>query len=244
MKAAWEERLGQCPKGYGCGEFLTVLAAYFGWVYWFPAIAPDPLFAAHFFAGDEARIAISFIGGVVAQLSFLLVMLFVFRGNATWQALKSLRQRAPSRGWRIALSIAALDIVVLYAVYIDVGPRIFELSRFSIAMSVVPAIDGFTQEIVFRGYLLLRMAEAGFGRFAQIIVSGLAFSLLHWGYGQGVDGGGIWDLLQPVLGTFGLGAAFAFAVQESRYRLLPVVIAHVLIILAVQPWLALSYMAQ
>lgn len=72
-------------------------------------------------------------------------------------------------------------------------------------------------------------------------MSGLPFGALHFNYGAA--GSGLMEQMIPALGTFGHGAALPFACQELDYKILPVVTAHVVIILVLQPWLALASMA-
>ena len=111
-------------------------------------------------------------------------------------------------------------------------------------MSLVPALDGITQEIVFRGYVILRLASNGISRFGQIFLSGILFAAIHFSYVTELDPSTVGSTilsLMPLIGTFGLGAAWAFAFQQSGYKLLPVVTSHVLVIILVQPWLAISF---
>ena len=138
----------------------------------------------------------------------------------------------------IATAIVVVEVGVIAAFFIPDPSLLFRISIFSVTMALVPALDGFTQEVVFRGYLLRRLDGAGFGKVFQILLSGLAFGALHFNYGGG--GGSVFAMFIPALGTFGLGAALAVACQKSDYRILPVVVAHVLLIIILQPWLALA----
>lgn len=194
------------------------------------------------FFGTEEELAASFTRGALVQLAFVAAFLLVTRNRAVRKAAHSLSEPAARPGWIIALIVAVVDIGVLYAGWIPERSRALELSLFSVSMSLVPALDGLAQEMIFRGYVVLRMAEAGFSRWSQIVISGGLFGALHFGYGQLGKGAPFFDFLVPALGTFGLGAAWAFCFQESGNKLLPVVFSHVVVIVAVQPWLALSYL--
>ena len=192
----------------------------------------------------EARIATGFTLGALVQLVLLALMLIVMGDGPLRRGLATLRLPAARPGWVIAISVAVIDVAVLYAVWIGPVPVDRQLSGFGIAMSLAPAVDGLTQEAVFRGYVLLRLADTRLGAGAQARVSGALFGAMHFGYGQALEVtgfAGLWALAVPALGTFGLGVAWAFAFLAAGRRLLPVVVSHALVIAAVQPWLALAY---
>ena len=67
-------------------------------------------------------------------------------------------------------------------------------------------------------------------------LAGAAFAAIHVGY-IGSDGLGV---VWPLVGTATLGAVLALSVIRGKGSLLPAVTAHALIILIVQPWLALA----
>jgi hypothetical protein len=160
------------------------------------------------------------------------------------EAVLTLSQPAARNGWVIALSVLAFEVVALYLGWIKDLSKLADVSPFGVSMSLIPALDGVTQEIVFRGYVILRLAGGGVSRFGQIFLSGILFAAIHFSYVTEMDvstfGSAIHSVI-PLVGTFGLGAAWAFAFQQSGYRLLPVVTSHVLVIILVQPWLAMSY---
>jgi len=188
-----------------------------------------------------ARVARGFTLGAVAQMMFIIVLALIVRSRSLREALASIFRPAPFIAWFIALSVAGFDIAVLYAGWIDASDVSREPLLFRASMAAVPALDGFTQEALFRGYLIVRLAGAGVNRLLQVLLSAAAFGAMHFGYGAG-EGATWFDLVVPVLGTFGLGVGWAVAFQMGGHRLLPVIVAHMLIIVAVQPGLALSYL--
>lgn len=241
VQARWHEWNEAWPKGFGFAEVLVVIVLYI--------VVPKTVFSvlAGFnpftgvFEGQEGVVARSFTLGAITQLLFLAVMIFVFHSRHARDSLKTLRREAPRQGWLIAGAIVAIEVGTIVLFFLPEPAVLFQISLFSLAMAAIPALDGLTQEVVFRGYLLRRMDAVGFGKGFQIFMSGLAFGALHFNYGGA--GGGLMEQMIPALGTFGLGAALAFACQASDYKILPVVTAHVLIILILQPWLALASMA-
>lgn len=213
------------------------------------AVAHDLFGAACRFPGFsdvEAAVAGGFATGAVVQLLLVAGLVALPGFKPVRRAIATQLEPAARPGWIIAVSVMVVDVVVLYAGWIGEFGKLFDTSPFGLSMSLVPAIDGVTQEIVFRGYVILRLASAGVGRFWQIVLSGLLFGAIHFSCGQGFDPGSLSGLLAalvPFAGTFGLGAAWALAFQASGYRRLPVVVSHVLVVLLVQPWLAMAYAA-
>lgn len=223
-----------------------VVAVYIVFARW--VVAADPLNLIQtfsVFAPNEARVAAGFANGAAAQALAILLLLALPGFGEARRAVATLVKPAPARGWVIAICIAGVDVYVLYAGWIKDFSRLADASVFGLTMSAVPALDGLTQEILFRGYVLFRLSEARVTRFWQIVLSGAMFGAIHFGYGQEIGApqslAELVSVFTPMLGTFGLGAAWAFAFQESGYRLLPVVVSHILVIVLVQPWLALAY---
>jgi hypothetical protein len=56
----------------------------------------------------------------------------------------------------------------------------------------------------------------------------------------GYAGATAWEFLAPLVGTFMLGCFYAWAVRSGGGSLKPVIYCHVLIIVILQPWLALA----
>lgn len=183
---------------------------------------------------EEARIGGVFLVGALAQLIFVLVAAALapsFRA-----AMHKTVQVAPRRAWIIALSAAAIQCVTIAAFFVPDSSRMVELSARKLVLSLAPISDGWTQEVVFRGFILMRLAKAAVPVPLQIGVSALAFASIHVGY-IGSDGLGIF---WPLFGTAVLGAVFAWSVVAARGSILPATVAHVTIIVVVQPWLAMA----
>lgn len=212
---------------------LAVAKDIFGSASWFDYFSPT-----------ESVVAASFTTGALAQLALVAILLsvpgFPHARNAIW----TLFQSATRNGWTIALSVLAVEVIALYLGWIKDFSKLVDVSPFGISMSLVPAFDGVTQEIVFRGYVILRLASGGVSRSWQIMISGILFAAIHFSYVTDLNHSSFQLMilsLMPMFGTFGLGCAWAVAFQQSGYKLLPVVTSHVLVIILAQPWLAMSY---
>jgi membrane protease YdiL (CAAX protease family) len=183
----------------------------------------------------EAHIGSVFLIGALAQLLFVLAAIAVavpgFR-----EAARATLQTAPSQAWFIALAAAAIQCGTVVAFFIPDASRIFELSERNVLLTILPLTDGWTQEVMFRGYILLRLAKADIPIFGQIAASATAFASIHLGYIGSAGLGFVW----PLLGTATLGGILAWSVVVARGSILPVTAAHLIIIAVTQPWLALA----
>ncbi len=194
------------------------------------------------FQGIEGGVIGGFLIGALVQLT-LVGLLYAFGQKDVKAALSSLKEKAPAAGWRIALTVAAFEIVFIIGGWLEEPARVTELSKLAAIGSLIPAVGGAIQIVIFQGFILLRLRRAGMEGWLPIMISGLAFSLLHIGYASPPFEPGIGAVLAPLIGTFGLGLAWAWAFQRSNYKLAPVLVSQVLAILVLQPWLALSYTA-
>ena len=100
----------------------------------------------------------------------------------------------------------------------------------------LPLADGWTQEVMFRGYVVLRLARAEVSAAVQIAISALAFAGIHVGYMTSEGLGVMW----PLVGTATLGGILAWSVVRGGGSILPATVAHLIILVVVQPWLALA----
>lgn len=193
--------------------------------------------ALSWLGGEEARTVSGFIVGSVSQIVAVALLWLVFRPAALEESVAATRVASDAEGWFIALAIVAVEAVVMYGFVLDVGWRALEPDALNVTGSIGPLMDGVTQEVFFRGYLILRLKRAGHGAFVQLLFSSVAFSAIHLGYA----GEGWSEILPPMLGTLGLGAALGWAFIRGGYSLRPPIAAHVVILILVQPWLALAY---
>ncbi|WP_190811438.1 CPBP family intramembrane glutamic endopeptidase [Flagellimonas sp. S3867] len=211
------------------------------------AVAKDIFGATKWFNGFseiESNVAGGFTTGAITQIILVIVLVSIPYFTDVRKSISTLFQPATTRGWRIALIILFIEVIVLYLGWIKEFDKLFDTSIFGISMSIIPSFDGITQEIIFRGYIILRLARSGVSQTGQIIVSGLLFASIHISYAAAPGQDLITMItasLIPMAGTFGLGAAWAFAFQQSEYKLMPVVVSHILVIALVQPWLAYTY---
>lgn len=184
----------------------------------------------------ERAVASGFLIGAAVQLLLILLGAYVLRLADLRLSLSKTFAGATPKAWTIAVIATAIHIGTAVVVFLPQPERVWEASSVNLILSVIPAADGWSQEMLFRGYVLFRLARSGVAALPQILISGILFAAIHIGY-VGEDR---WEMLSPLAGTFMLGCFYAWSVQSGRGSLLPVVVCHMLVIVAVQPWLALA----
>jgi hypothetical protein len=152
------------------------------------------------------------------------------------RALAASLPASTRKAWIIAGTATAIHIATALLLFLPQPVRVWEVSELNLLLSAVPAADGWSQEVMFRGYVLFRLARAEVPAIAQTLLSGILFAAIHLGYA----GENAWDFLSPLVGTFMLGCFYAWAVQSGGGSLKPVIVCHILIIVVLQPWLALA----
>jgi hypothetical protein len=177
-----------------------------------------------------------FLVGAVIQLLLVLLVGYLLGSKDLRRAIAASLTPSTRKAWSIAGIATAIHIGTGILVFLPQPGRVWELSELNLILSAIPAADGWSQEILFRGYVLFRLARAGIPALAQILVSGGLFAAIHFGYA----GETAWEFVAPLAGTFMLGCFYAWAVQSGRGSLKPVICCHMLIIAVLQPWLALA----
>lgn len=184
---------------------------------------------------DERSTGSGFLIGALVQVGLVLLAAYVVGLKDLRSAIANSFASSTRKAWTIAAIATAIHIGTALLLFLPQPERIWELSGLNLALSAIPAADGWSQEALFRGYVILRLSRAGIPALAQILVSGGLFAAIHLGYA----GETAWAFLAPLVGTFMLGCFYAWAVQSGRGSLKPVICCHILIIVILQPWLAL-----
>ena len=192
------------------------------------------LFPGHW-SSPERTTGGGFLTGALVQV-VLVLGAYLLGLKDLQRAIAASLAASTRKAWIIAALATAIHIGTAILVFLPEPERVAELSGLNLVLSAVPAADGWSQEVLFRGYVLFRLARAGVPAIAQILISGSLFAAIHFGYA----GETAWEFLSPLVGTFMLGCFYAWAVQSGRGSLKPVICCHMLIIIILQPWLALA----
>jgi hypothetical protein len=215
-------------------EVALLTAAYIGFAHLCVARFDLSSLLPDFLTDKEARVGASFLVGAVAQLLFVMVAAAVL--PTMREATRATLKPAPKPAWIVALVAAGIQCVTVLAFFLPDPTDVVELSARHAVLFPLPLADGWSQEVMFRGYIIFRLTRAGVAIRWQIALSALAFATIHLGY-IGSEGLGVF---WPLVGTATLGGILAWSVVEGRGSILPAVVAHVAILVVVQPWLALA----
>lgn len=188
-------------------------------------------------AADEKATGGGFLVGALVQAALVMLIAFAFNNPDMRNAVAASFAASTGKAWIIAALATVIHIGTALLLVLPAPERVGELSALNLLLSIIPAADGWSQEVMFRGYVLFRLARAGVPAMVQILTSGLLFAAIHIGY-VGAD---FWDIVSPLVGTFMLGCFYAWAVRSGNGSLKPVIACHALIILVLQPWLALAH---
>lgn len=225
------------PQVYAAAEVVSVAAIYI----LISTSAVSTVDVIFLFPGNwssmERATGGGFLTGALVQVALVLVGAYLLGLKELKNAIAASLAASTRKAWAIAAIATAIHIGTAILVFLPQPERVWELSGLNLILSTVPAADGWSQEVLFRGYVLSRLARAGVPAIAQIILSGSLFAAIHFGYA----GQTAWDILSPLVGTFMLGCFYAWAVQSGRGSLTPVICFHMLIIVILQPWLALAH---
>lgn len=178
-----------------------------------------------------------FLTGALVQVVLVLLGACLLGRKDLQKAIAASLVASTRKAWIIAAIATTIHIGTAMLMVLPQPERVWELSGLNLILSAVPAADGWSQEVLFRGYLLFRLARAGVPAIVQILMSGSLFAAIHVSYA----GETAWAILSPLVGTFMLGCFYAWAVQSGRGSLKPVICCHMLIIIILQPWLALAH---
>jgi hypothetical protein len=184
----------------------------------------------------ERGVGSGFLTGALVQVALVLIGAWLLVCKDMRMAIAASFAASTRGAWIIAIIATAIHVGTGMLLFLPQPERVWEISWLNLILSIVPAADGWSQEVMFRGYVLLRLARSGVPAIAQILLSGSLFAAIHFGYA----GETAWAFLAPLVGTFMLGSFYAWAVQVGRGSLKPVICCHVLIIVILQPWLALA----
>ena len=122
-----------------------------------------------------------------------------------------------------------------------IGQRFFEPHPLKLLAIVFALITGTMEEVWFRHQLMDGIQSVGAGPALQVLVSAVAFGLVH----------GVWGLFArnlrvavgSVLATGVLGAALAVVYLVAGRHVAPCVWSHIAINLGIEPWLLVAAMS-
>jgi membrane protease YdiL (CAAX protease family) len=176
-------------------------------------------------------------GPAIAEWLFVLALWFVLRSRQqSFRDLGVWRLGNP-KAWALALALAAVSIAsnlrLLPLMHVPIVnafvPRGFHLPA-ALAMGVTA---GFCEEVLFRAFLMVEAANAGYSRALQVVLPGIAFGFAHLGYSNH----GLMTVIGIMVPTAVLGMLWGIAYLLGRRSLAPCLAAHFLNDATALPWI-------
>jgi membrane protease YdiL (CAAX protease family) len=140
-----------------------------------------------------------------------------------------------------ALSWAlALVVVVLYcfsaAKISEVKSYMFKIDRLKVVAIVAAVFSGIMEEVIYRKWIMDYLESQDFSFILQVILSGLAFGMIHllWGI-KNIKAG-----VNAFISTSLLGFALAIVYLVSDRSLAPCIVAHSIITALIEPGLLIA----
>ncbi len=206
------------------------------------ALFAGPLTAV--FGGGERGFTLAQISAsVVGEAAFLAVILLAYR--AAKRPPLEPRSLAWGRplGWLLTIVVTCLWVS---SVTLE-GPLrsepVLEMSGFNFLGSAMAGLAGSFEEVLCRGILISFLARRGFGTWTQVLWSALFFGLAHVGWGIVAGEADFAAAMAAIIATGILGLALGAIFVAAGRCLTPVIAAHAMINVAVEPWLFLSLVA-
>lgn len=179
------------------------------------------------------------MGGYAVFMLFWLALWF-FPNPAGFVRLIGFNETAKEIPLAWVLATVFAIAYICYTVYgiQTVRQNLFKFNLLKVVGIITAFASGMFEEILFRKILMDWLYSNEIGVVLQIIISGVAFGLLHfiwaifsgnWRYGVGA-----------VIATTVLGLLLAIVYIVAGRNVLPAIMAHTLINLFIEPWLMLD----
>jgi hypothetical protein len=159
------------------------------------------------------------------------------------QTLSDIGFGRPARiwGWLLALAFAALyGGGTLMGMMKAGAPVTADWSFFRIAIALGIGISaGICEETVFRGFIMTQARDGGAHWIIQILLSALLFGAAHLGWGGMSGHVQMQQMIGAMSATAILGLMMAITYVAGGRSLTPVIVAHGIIDILIEPWLLL-----
>ena len=146
---------------------------------------------------------------------------------------------APPMAWILATITAIAYVLYTMKAIPFVASMQREISLFKLLGILTAVVGGIVEEVFFRRWTMDMFMKGGFSPILQVIISGIAFGLVHtsWTLLTKRD---FKAMLRAIISTSILGIFLAIIYLAGGRNLGPCIFAHVLINMVIEPWLMLS----
>jgi len=191
--------------------------------------------------GPRATVAVRAVSSIVLVWSMFAATYVLLRLRG--QTLGDIGFGRPARlwGWLLALLFAAVYGGGTLMGMLKAGaPVTTDWSFFRIAIALGIGISaGICEETVFRGFVMGQARDGGAHWIIQILLSALLFGAAHMGWGGMSGHVQMQQMVGAMTATAILGLMMAASYVAGGRSLTPVIIAHGIIDILIEPWLLL-----
>lgn len=194
-------------------------------------------------AGDvRLVVALKITASAAGQFLGLFALTLVLRGRGMSLSDLGLWRVPRPAGWIAAVFLAGASVLLLSA-----GPvrsRIVwtDMSAFRLYTAILAGVAaGCCEEIVFRGYIMTALGRSGVGLVGQLVGAAALFGLAHVGWSSG---GSAREMLAPIINTGIAGLLYGCVYVIGGRTLMPVIMAHAVTDMLIEPWLLLASLSR
>ncbi|MBW3568534.1 CPBP family intramembrane metalloprotease [Candidatus Parcubacteria bacterium] len=177
----------------------------------------------------QSATSVSLLGFALIELIILALVVYWLKKDG--RSLKDLGLGKPTTRKALALGVL-VGLLWAGGIVADLGfkaEQLLTLDQFKLWGILTGIVIAFSEEVIFRGFLITELKRLKYNVWIQLLVSSLLFAFIH----------GPTAPFAFVLGII-LGGLYIF----SRYSLTPIIVAHILVILLVEPYLVMESVAE
>lgn len=196
-----------------------------------------------FFGGDstltsQQMVMVRIGSSAIAQIVGVTLLTFLMRRQRLSFAGVGLWRPASLAGWIAALVLVGLTVGLMAAGPLRGRISWMDASGFRLSTAIVAGLAaGWCEEIVFRGYVMTFLQQHGMRTVPQLVGASLLFGLAHVGW-TNLGAGGM-TAVGPLVNTSLAGLLYGTVYLLSKRSLMPVIVAHTLTDMLIEPWLLL-----
>ncbi len=185
------------------------------------------------------------LGSAIGQgLSVALVAALLLRAGLSLGDLGFARTASPA-AWGAAVLLAALVSALMIAGPLRGNATLTEWSPYRVSGGLLAGMAaGFGEEVVFRGFIMTALAWGGFGHLGQVTGSALLFGLAYAGWGLLGRRASAPAALRAMCSTALVGVLYSLLYLWSGRSLMPVIAAHAITDLIIEPALLETMIAR
>lgn len=163
----------------------------------------------------------------IAEILTVAGLWFYLRSRRKGFGSLGLWKRATTPGWIFGILLGLLTAgfgLANAALRLKAAPSVLLAPRlWHIYTALVAGLSaGFCEEIMFRGFVMTELSDAGFNSVVQVIASGILFGFLH----VGVLKAGMVAGLSVIIPTAILGMIYSLVYLTSKRSLMPSIVSH------------------